>query len=421
MINILEYKDIQFPNDFMWGATTAGQQVEGNNNSFYDDITTAPKYAYGGAPYLMAGKACNSYEMYKEDTDLLKQMHLNTYRMSLEWSRIEPEEGVFNEEAIQHYVNVLKHLKDSHIKVCLTLHHNSHPVWFHKLGAFKTMDNINYFLRYVEKVVPIFDRYVDYWLIINEMNIIFEYTIEESINLLQYHAKAYHAIKKYSSKPVSSPMSYADKKPMRGDLDQPDRIMAEYIDYMENEFFLHAIRTGEIVVPFHDAIIMPELKDTCDFWAVNVYTRQLINSRKKMFRFDRYEASSIHALDVPYFSDDICPEVMYHCLNRLRDKEVLITENGIACKNDQYRVVYIASMLQAVKQAMDEGVKVIGYLHWSLLDNWEWGTYVPTFGLASVDHETFERKLKPSAYFYGDIVKKDALTQEVIKKHYKGL
>ena len=416
MINILEYKDIQFPENFMWGASTAGQQIEGNNNSFYDDVNTAPKYAY-----LMAGKACNSYEMYKEDTDLLKQMHLNTYRISLEWSRIEPEEGVFNEEAIQHYVNVLKNLKESHIKVCLTLHHNSHPVWFHQLGAFKTMDNVNYFLRYVEKVVRILDQYVDYWLIINEMNIIFEYTIEESINLLQYHAKAYHVIKKYSSKPVSSPMSYADKKPMRGESDQADRIMAEYIDYMENEFFLHAIRTGEIVVPFHDAIMMPELKDTCDFWAVNIYTRQLINSRKKMFRFDRYEASSIQALDVPYFSDDICPEVMYHCLNRLRDKEIFITENGIACNNDQYRIAYIASMLQAVKQAMDEGVKVIGYLHWSLLDNWEWGTYVPTFGLASVDHKTFERKLKPSAYFYGDIVKEGSLTQEIIKKHYKGL
>lgn len=421
MINILEYKDIEFPKDFMWGATTAGQQVEGNNNSFYDDDSTAPKVAYGGVPYLKAGKACNSYKMYKEDINLLKQMNLNTYRMSLEWSRIEPKEGEFNDKAIEHYVDVLKSLKEAHMKVCLTLHHNSHPVWFHKAGAFKTMENLKYFLRYVEKVVPILDQYVDYWLTINEMNIVFEYTIEESINLLQYHAKAYHTIKRYSSKPISSPMNYAEKKPMKGYTDQPDRIMAEYIDYMENEFFLHAIRTGEIVVPFHDAIMMPELKDTCDFWAVNVYTRQLINSRKEIFRFDRYEASSIHSLDVPYFSDDICPEVIYHCLNRLRDKPVLITENGIACKNDQYRVIYIAAALQAVKQAMDDGVQVIGYLHWSLLDNWEWGTYVPTFGLATVNHETYERYLKSSAYFYGDIVKEGRLTQEIIQKYYKGI
>ncbi len=418
MINILEYHDIEFPEDFMWGATTAGQQIEGNNHSFYDDERTAPQFAYGGVPYVMAKKACNSYEMYRDDIALLKQMHLNTYRMSIEWSRIEPNIGEFNDDAIEHYIDVLKALKEANIKVCLTLHHNSHPVWFHQLGAFQSIENMKYFLRYVEKVVPILDDYVDYWLIINEMNIIFEYTIEESINLLQYHAKAYHVIKKYSSKPVSSPMNYAEKKPMRGVMDKPDQIMADYIDYMENEFFLHAIRTGEIVVPFHDAIVMPELKDTCDFWAVNVYTRQLINSRKEAFRFDRYEASSIHALDVPYFSDDICPEVIYHCLNRLKDKPILITENGIACKDDQYRIIYIASILQAVHQAMNSGVKVIGYLHWSLLDNWEWGTYVPTFGLASVDPHTFERIPKTSAYFYGEIAENGCLRQDMIRKYY---
>lgn len=419
MINILEYDDIEFNDDFLWGVSTAGQQIEGNNCSFYDDERTAPKLAYGGVPYLMAGKACNSYEMYEDDIALIKKMNLNTYRLSLEWSRIEPEEGIFNQEAINHYLKVLKALKANNIKVCLTLHHNSHPVWFCQKQAFKTMDNLKYFIRYIEKVVPIYDEYVDYYLTINELNIIFEYTIEESINLLQYHANSYHTIKKYSNKPVSTAMNYAEKKAMRND--KPDKIMAEYIDYMENEFFLHAIRTGEIVVPFHDSIKLPELKDSVDFWAVNIYTRQLINSRKEMFRFDRYEASSIHSLDVPYFSDDICPEVMYHCLHRLSDKPILITENGIACKDDNYRVVYIACMLQAIKQAINDGVEVMGYLHWSLLDNWEWGTYVPTFGLASVDHDSFERTLKTSGYFYGEIAKEGKLTKDIINKYYKGL
>ena len=124
MINILEYSDITFPEDFLWGATTAGQQIEGNNNSFYDDKEIAPKLAYGGVPYQMAGRACNSYEMYKEDIALLKKMHLNSYRMSLEWSRIEPVEGQFDEKEIKHYREVLKELKKNGIKVCLTLHHN---------------------------------------------------------------------------------------------------------------------------------------------------------------------------------------------------------------------------------------------------------------------------------------------------------
>lgn len=111
--------------------------------------------------------------------------------------------------------------------------------------------------------------------------------------------------------------------------------------------------------------------------------------------------------------------MIYHCLNRLKDKPVLITENGIACDNDQYRVIYIASILQAVKQAMDDGVSVLGYLHWSLLDNWEWGTYVPTFGLAEVDRDTYERHLKKSGYFYGEIAKKGQLTKAIIKKYYE--
>lgn len=418
MINILEYPDIEFPKDFMWGASTAGQQIEGNNCSLYDDEEIAPKYAYGGVPYLMAGKACNSYERYQDDIELLKKMNLNSYRMSLEWSRIEPVEGQFNEEAIQHYKDVLTCLKKANIKVCLTLHHNSHPVWFHKKGAFHTMDNLDYFLRYVEKVVPIYDECVDIWLIINEMNIIFEYGIDEGINLLQFHAKAYHLIKKYSQKPVSSPLNYAEKKPMRGHFDKADQLMADYIDYMENECFIQAMRTGEIIVPFHDAIIMPELKDTCDIWAINVYTRQLINSRKKEFRFDYYEATHIHSLDVPFFSDDICPEVIFHTLMRLNDKPILITENGIACKNDTYRVIYISAVLQAIHQAMEMKCHVIGYLHWSLLDNWEWGTYTPTFGLATVDPKTYNRYLKQSGYFYGEIAKSGKLTQEIISKYY---
>ena len=132
MIDIFQYPDITFPEGFLWGATTAGQQVEGNNCSYHDDKQYAPKFAYGGVPYQMAGKACNSYERFEDDIQLLKQMHLGIYRMSIEWCRIEPQKGVFNDEAIQHYLHILQRLKEENIKVCLTLHHVSHPVWFHE-------------------------------------------------------------------------------------------------------------------------------------------------------------------------------------------------------------------------------------------------------------------------------------------------
>ena len=419
MIDLKEYPDITFPDNFLWGAATAGQQIEGNNCSYHDNEETAPQFAYGGIPYQMAGKACNSYAMYEDDIQLLKDMNLNAYRMSLEWSRIEKEEGVFDEKEIQHYLHILQRLKEENIKVILTLHHVSHPVWFHQKGAFHTMDNIDVWERYIRKVVPIYMDYVDYFLVINELNICFEYSEEERINMLQYHARGYHIIKEYCDKPVSSTLSFSFKEPFRGQFDRADQVLADYIDYTENEFFIHAIKTGEIVMPFHDAIYMPELKDTCDFWALNTYVRQLINARSKDVRFDSYTATHFNALDMPFFSDEIHPEIMLKMLMRFNDRPIMITENGIAVKNDQKRVIYISAMLEAMKQGMDLGATVIGYLHWSLMDNWEWGTYFPTFGLASVDQETFKRTIKPSGRFYGEIAKNNALTQELIQKYDK--
>ena len=235
--------------------------------------------------------------------------------------------------------------------------------------------------------------------------------------MLQYHARGYHIIKKYSNAPVSSTLSYSMKEPFRGRYDKADCVMADYIDYVENEFFIHAIKTGEIVMPFHDAVYVPEVKDTCDFWALNTYVRQFINSRKKAFRFDNYQATHFHALSKPFFSEEICPDIMIEMLMRFKDKPIMITENGIAVEDDHIRIVYLAAMLQAMKQGMDLGAQVIGYLHWSLLDNWEWGTYHPTFGLATVDSETFDRKLKQSGQFYGDIAKNNCLDQKIIRTY----
>lgn len=421
MLDIFQYPDITFPDDFLWGASTAGQQIEGGNCSYHDDEKNAPAFAYGGVPYEMAKDACQSYERFEEDITLLKQMHLRIYRMSIEWCRIEPQKGCFDETAIAHYAHVLQRLKEEGIKVCLTLHHVSHPVWFHEAGAFTTMENMADWERFIHKAAATYAPYVDYWIVINEMNLAFEYSIEERMHMLQYHARGYHIIKEYSQKPVSSTLSYSMKEPYRGRYDHADKIMSDYVDYIENEFFLHAIRTGEIVMPFHDAIDLPEVKDTCDFWALNTYIRQFINSRKKEFRFDTYTATHFTALSKPFFTEEICPDIMIEMLMRFRDKPIMITENGIAVEDDRIRIVYLAAMLQAMRQAMDMGANVLGYLHWSLMDNWEWGTYHPTFGLATVDKETYQRELKNSGHFYGEIAQTKAMTQSIIRKYLSEL
>ncbi|MCX7657358.1 MAG: family 1 glycosylhydrolase, partial [Oscillospiraceae bacterium] len=171
MLDIFNYSEIKFPENFLWGASTAGQQIEGGNNSFFDSGEFVPKTAFGGTAYEPAGMACNSFEMFDKDLELLKSMNLSVYRMSIEWSRIEPQEGIFDEKALEKYLKMFSLLKENGIKLCLTLHHMSHPVWFHKKGFFNTLDNMKYWEEYLEYLIPKIAEYVDFWIIINEMNL----------------------------------------------------------------------------------------------------------------------------------------------------------------------------------------------------------------------------------------------------------
>ncbi len=170
-------------------------------------------------------------------------------------------------------------------------------------------------------------------------------------------------------------------------------------------------------MPYHEAVICPELKDSMNFWAVNTYIRQLIDSRKAFPISSVYEATHFKAMDTPIYTEEIAPEIMLKMLMRLNDKPVMITENGISCKSDKRRMEYIASMLVALHQGMAMGADVIGYLHWSLLDNWEWGSFAPVFGLAYCD-KNYDRHLKKSGEFYGAIAHNKALTPEIIQEYY---
>lgn len=417
MIDIFAYPDIHFPKDFLWGASTAGAQVEGDCKSFYDDPETAPKTVLGGMPYAFPEKACNSFEMYRDDIALLKEMNLTLYRLSVEWSRIEPEKGVYDTAALDRYLGMLRELQQSGIKVCLTLHHFSHPVWFHRQGSFDNLDNLRDWETYLEYVVPKLAQYVDYWIVINEMNLPFVYDLPQRLNLLRYHAVGYHIVKKYSDKPVSSAHSYSPKTPLRGKFDKLDMLMAEYVDFTDNEFFFHAIRTGEIIAPFNDGVFLPELKDSCDFWALNIYVRHMIDGRKREPLSSHYAATTFKPLDTPTHMDEICPDIMVEMLLRAADKPCLITENGIPTDCDDIRIIQISAMLQAIHQSMALGADVFGYSHWSLLDNWEWGDWNQTYGLASVDPDTFARTIKKSGRFYGDLAAENGFTAEILRKY----
>ena len=417
MYDIFSLKDFTFPEGFLWGSSTAGHQIEGDNihsghwHWEQDWLKNNPKAE-------VSGKACNSYYMVEEDVTLLKELGHQMYRMSVEWSRIQPEEGVFDKAATEHYVKQLALLKENGIKTCVTLVHFAVPWWFIQKDVFTKLDNYAYFETYVKYIVPKIAPYVDVWNIFNEFNGgVTDHARNVKFNHVIYHARAYHLIKQYSSAPISSAHAFVQFYAKRQH-DTFDRRLQVWYDMMHNEFWFHAIRTGELVVPGKDGICDKDIKDTCDYWAVNMYVRQMLDARKADPYTQAYPFTRMQMIGKKFYWEEFHPETMYTCLTRLTDKPIYVTENGISCNNDDFRIVQIAEYLAAMHAAMQDGADVKGYLHWSLMDNYEWDSYLPRFGLCDVDFKgDFHRTPKPSAYFYKDIIEHNGFTQDILRKY----
>ena len=160
--------EFEFPNEFIWGTATSAHQVEGNNkNSDWWEWENKDTKNYSIKPQPST-VACDSYNRYKEDFDLAKSLNTNAIRISIEWARIEPENGVFDEKEIIHYKKVLKYAKSIGLKTYVTLHHFTNPIWFTKLGGWTNGKSNQYFARYCKKCAVEFDEYIDTYLTINE-------------------------------------------------------------------------------------------------------------------------------------------------------------------------------------------------------------------------------------------------------------
>ena len=421
MFDIFSLKDFTFPDGFVWGSSTAGHQIEGDN-IHSNNWRWEREWLKNNPKAEVSGKACNSYNMTKEDAELLKLLGHKMYRMSVEWCRIQPSEGVFDKQATEHYVKQLALLKENGIKPCVTLVHFTVPQWFEDKGAFKDMENYKYFQAYLNYIVPIIAPYVDLWNIFNEFNGgVNAHAINVKFNHVIFHARAYHFIKQHSSAPVSSAHAFVQFYAKRQH-DLFDRRLQEWYDMMHNEFFFHAIRTGELVVPGKDGIYDKDIKDACDFWSVNLYVRQMLDARKADPYTEAYPFTRMQMIGKKFYLEEFHPETMYTCLTRLCDKPIYVTENGISCDNDSFRIVQIAEYLSAMHAAIQAGADVKGYLHWSLMDNYEWDSYLPRFGLCDVDRMgDFKRTPKPSAWFYKEIIEHNGFSQEILRKYLKDM
>lgn len=348
MYDVFSLPEMNFPKGFIWGSATSGHQIEGNNIN-----SNCWAYEQAHPEIESSGMACNHYEMYKEDVALVKELGHQAYRMSVEWCRIEPVEGKFDMEAVEHYLDELRLLKEAGLYVLVTLIHNSYPEWLGELGGFRKLENLRYFERYLNFIVPKIAPFVDNWHTLNEPNIQWPYWpwTEEiattKANLMKFHARAYHLIKQYSKAPVSYSHSFMHYMPNRR-YNAYDNLLTNLKDFLHHEWYFHAIRTGEILSMYSNAEYVDELKDSVDYWGVNFYTRHMVDMRVNPNDAPRITHKILKMVPKDYYLEEMFPEGLTANLERLTDKPVYITENGCSCDDDRFRIVYMALHLSCV-------------------------------------------------------------------------
>lgn len=370
---------LKFPKNFYWGTATSAYQVEGG---IRNDWSVAGKK-------FDAGRACDHYHRFEEDFDLAKAMNNNAHRFSIEWARIEPEQGKFDQKEIEHYRRVILALRERGLEPFITLYHWTLPVWFAKKGGWLNKDAPEYFERFVEKIVGEYKDLVKFWITLNEPNVyvsqcffrgnwppfIKNWFKAQGVfkQLIKAHIKAYETIRKIS--PFSRIGIATNNIWYRG-------IVKLFADYKWNHKFLKAI------------------KDYQNFIGLNYY---FSHSLVKFF-LKREEVSDL--------GWRIVPQGIYYVLKDLKkyNKAIFITENGLADAQDKKRAKFIIDHLKWIHKAIEEGIDVRGYFHWSLIDNFEWDKgFKPRFGLVEIDYKTLQRIPRPSSKIYAQICKNNSL------------
>jgi beta-glucosidase len=381
------------PDDFLLGAAAAAHQVEGNN--FNSDWWHEEKS--GRVP--ISGAACDHYNRYEEDFQIAKNIGLNAFRISIEWSRIEPVENQWDRVAIEHYRKVLKKMKELGLTRMVTLHHFTLPQWLAEKGGFETKAGGEAFARFAWFAAQNLGDEIDIWCTINEPEVYatcgygigkwppFKKNnvlkiIQVYRNLVQAHIAAYKAVKEVLPQAqVGIVKNNTYYEPYENKL--MSRLACTTAGYFGNRWFLNRIAAHT------------------DFIGLNYYfTRTL-----------KLGWSGVKTVNSPKLpkSDmgwQTFPEGLYHALLELKryGKPVYITENGIANARDDMRQDYIRQHLSWALKAKAEGVDLRGYFYWSLTDNYEWGDgYGPRFGLVEINYETQERKVRPSAEVFKEI------------------
>ena len=431
--------DLQFPRSFLWGTATAAHQVEGGNvDSDWWDWEQRPGRVRDGS---RSGLACDHYRRFRDDFDLLSGLHQNSHRLSVEWSRIEPRPGEFDREAIRHYREVLEALRDRGIEPLVTLHHFTNPLWFSRQGAWEDLSAIDVFVRFVRLVVREYGDLVRRWVTINEPVVYAQMGYFDGLwppgrrslrlarqvlrHLLTAHGRAYHVIHEVSPQAdtqvgVAHQLRVFD--PHRPGLPL-DRWLAALGTYLFNRSLLLTLIDGKLRFPFGRGQLLPELVGSSDFFGLNYYTRATVGFQPGQPRLLFGGAFPVQG-ERSLAGWEIYPEGMYRLLKALQPlgKPIVVTENGVADERDELRPRFLLSHLVQLHRAIREGVPVLGYFHWSAMDNFEWAEGLRLrFGLIHVDYATQKRSVKPSGWLYSDVCAQGGVSLRQIERYAPGV
>ena len=421
---------VYFPKNFMWGTATAAHQVEGNNtnNNWY---AWEHQKDNNGKSRIhnndKSGMAANHWNLYRDDIRLMKNLGVGYYRFSVEWSKIEPESGIINEEALEHYRDVCVALIDSGLTPVITLHHFSHPIWFEELGAFEKEENIEHYVRFSELVFNKLSDIVPIWCTINEpavyvtqgyFNGVFPPGKKDPLlagyvmrNLLNAHVQVYQHLKTLpngANVQIGLVKNITQLDPLRR-----WHILDWYFSGILNDVFTNS--TMDLFTKGEFDFYLPAMADisyinydainSLDFIGLNYYSRWHVKGQLNLaepFTFE-LRPQDIQT-DMPYA---IYPEGFYKAVKTIAKLNVpiIITENGIADDKDDRRSLFIKRYLYALFKTIEEGYDIQGYFYWSLMDNFEWAEgYMMKFGLYDVDFNTQKRTLRYGSQSFVDIV-----------------
>jgi len=404
-----------FPRGFLWGAATAAHQVEGNNiNSDVWVLEHVNPTMYAEP----SGDACDHYHRYRDDIRLLAGLGFNTYRFSIEWARIEPEKGFFSNAELKHYRRMLITCHENNLTPMVTFYHFTMPRWLAAMGGWENRETVDLFARYCERSARHLGDLISVASTLNEPNVpallqwipqfrsdggkqaeifkaaaravgsdrfasmLFGATNNTGDNLIAAHHRGMAAIKSGPGKyPVGVNLAMADDQVAGPGSRRDEKRRAVY-----GPWLAAAAKS--------------------DYVGVQTYTRARVGNEA-----DLPPEQGVELTDSGY---EFWPEALEQTIRYAHQQAkvpVYVTENGIATENDSRRIEYIRRALAGVGNCLRDGIDVRGYVHWSLMDNFEWiFGYRPKFGLIAVNRETQERTVKPSARYLGKIARRNSLS-----------